>query len=146
MIDYINIQKQLLSAIGKQSACAGVCVDENDVFVTIDQTIAYRIPRRKFFIDTRIMEEFNALKSLFERVFAKELEDTGMLEVQGRRTLRIFRFPNGTTCKFDEKILKTVKARKDEKYAYRSNGKKSAMQIFSNEVCVAIIMPVADRK
>lgn len=146
MIDYINIQKQLLSVLGKESGYPGACVDGNDVFITIDQMIAYRIPKQNFFIDTKRMKEFNALKNLFECVFAKELEDTGMLEVHGRRTLRIFRFPDGTTCKFDEKILKTVKARKDEKYAYRSNGKKSAMQIFSNEVCVAIIFPVVDRK
>ena len=143
MIDYINIQKQLLSAIGKQSACAGVCVDENYVFVTIDQTIAYRIPKQNFFIDTNRMKEFNSLKNLFECVCAKEIEDTGMLEVQGKRTLHIFRFTDGTTCKFDEKILKTVK---DEKHVYRSNGKKCAMQIFSNEVCIAVIMPVIDRK
>ena len=143
MIDYINIQKQLLSVLGKESGQPGACVDGNDIFITIDKTIAYRIPKQNFFIDTKRMKEFNSLKNIFECVCAKKLEDTGMLEVQGKRTLRIFRFPDGTTCKFDEKILKTVK---DEKYAYRSNGKKCAMQIFSNEVCIAVIMPVIDRK
>ena len=109
MIDYINIQKQLLSVLGKESGHPGACVDGNDIFITIDNIIAYRIPKQNFFIDTKRMKEFNALKNFFECVCAKELEDTGMLEVQGKRTLRIFRFPDGTTCKFDEKILNMTK-------------------------------------
>lgn len=127
-----------------------VCIDDTDILLTPDGIRGYRIPATQFYLDTEKMRAFNSLANVMNTERGQEVQLTQDIKLSenGKDKLLIFAFADGKKAYINEKHINTILPKLNAKHYYHfyMTSPEAPLKVFEDVICIAVFMPVVDKK
>lgn len=148
MIDYVKIQIETLKLLAKNPDNNHVRAWPGDscVWLTPDGLRSYRIPRVAFFLDINKIKAMPSLQTIMNLEHDKEVYVYNEVRYSknGKDRYVSFKFDDTRLAWFNEKFVQCIgkKPGELERYNFYMKDEKSMLKVFSDNYCIAVIMPV----
>lgn len=148
MIDYVKIQIETLKLLAKNPDNNRVraCHGDTSVMLTPDGLRSYRIPRDAFFLDINKIKAMPTLQAIMNLEHGVEVypHNEVIYSKNGKDRYVSFKFDGARLAWFNEKFVQSIgkKPGELERYNFYMKDEKSILKVFSDNYCIAVIMPV----
>mgnify|MGYP000194267501 CR=1 FL=1 len=135
---YIKIQAEVMEALEKNKSVYLAILKDDNIAVSYDNYVLYKIPRLKFYLDFTRLKSKTEADNLFN-ILTESAWKTDELKKRDNKTLIKIANQNGHAW-INEKLLKYFD--KDCKFEIAIDRPEiSPVKIIENDICVGIVMP-----